>query len=97
MRIKKFSTASSHNFSMVGTALVVATALLLGTVVVMMIGVNQQAEAIAIDHKGVKIDVGEDDDDEDISVEVTEKKKNGAAAEGPVVVKIKLNSSRPNT
>jgi hypothetical protein len=61
-----------------------------------MIGVNQQAEAIAIDRKGVKIDIGEDDDD-DISVEVTEKKKNGAAAEGPVVVKIKLNSSRPNT
>jgi hypothetical protein len=44
MRIKKFSRASSHNFSMVGTALVVATALLLGTVV-MMIGVDQKAEA----------------------------------------------------
>jgi hypothetical protein len=44
MRIKKFSIASSHNFSMVGTALVVATALLLGTVV-MMIGVDQKAEA----------------------------------------------------
>ena len=43
MRIKKFSIASSHNFSMVGTV-VVATALLLGTVV-MMIGVDQKAEA----------------------------------------------------
>ncbi len=40
---------------MLATVLVVAMALLLGTVV-MMIGVNQQAAAIAIGDKGVKID-----------------------------------------
>jgi hypothetical protein len=65
----KSTSTTSHNFFMLATALVVATALLLGTVV-MMIGVNQQAEAIAISEKGVKIDVSEDGDAKlDVSVE----------------------------
>ena len=85
---------------MVATVLVVATAFLLGTVVV-MIGVNQQADAaakkVAINEKGKParvVEVQDEDDDDDISVEVTKKKKNGGTVEGPVEVKIKLNSSR---
>jgi hypothetical protein len=70
------STTTSHFFMVAAVLVVVATALLLGTVV-MMIGINQQAEAaIAINEKGVKIDVGEDDDGTELEVAISEKAVN---------------------
>jgi hypothetical protein len=72
------------NARMTTTALVVAA--LLGTVV-MMIGVNQRAAAIAINEKGVKIDTGEDDGGQ-LEIAINEKGKPSCALRPCVTVEV---------
>ena len=97
MRIKKFSIASSHNFSMVGTA---------SHCYCSSFGYSSNDDRsrpksrssikkVAISEKWKPanvVKVQEEDDDDDISVKITKKKTKG----GGTAFAIMLNSSKSN-